>query len=39
MNAMPEYEDCRKAAEKHSVPVKQVMQAAVAAMVGTRTKV
>ena len=32
MNAMPEYEDCRKAAEEHGVPVKQVMQAAVAAM-------
>jgi hypothetical protein len=27
-NASPEYEDCRKLAEKHSVPLKQVMQEA-----------
>lgn len=28
VNAAPEYEDCRLAAERHSVPLKQVMQAA-----------
>jgi len=38
MNAMPEYEDCRKAAEKHGVPVKQVMQAAVAAMAEAKVR-
>ena len=27
-NASPEYEDCRKLAQKHQVPLKQVMQAA-----------
>ena len=31
LNAMPEYEDCRAAAVRHSVPLKQVTQAAVAA--------
>jgi uncharacterized protein (TIGR00299 family) protein len=30
-NVAPEFEQCRLAAEKHSVPVKQVMQAAVSA--------
>ncbi len=30
-NAAPEFEDCRAAAEKHRVPVKQVQQAAIAA--------
>ncbi len=30
-NAAPEFEDCRKAAERHSVPLKQVQQAAIAA--------
>ncbi len=30
-NAAPEFEDCRAAAARHGVPVKQVMQAAVAA--------
>jgi uncharacterized protein (TIGR00299 family) protein len=30
-NAAPEFEDCRDAAMRHSVPVKQVQQAAVAA--------
>jgi uncharacterized protein (TIGR00299 family) protein len=30
-NAAPEFEDCRAAAEKHSVPVKLVQQAAIAA--------
>lgn len=38
MNAMPEYEDCRKAAEKHGVPLKQVMQAAVAAMAEAKAR-
>ena len=38
MNAMPEYEDCRKAAEEHGVPVKQVMAAAVAAMAETKVR-
>ena len=31
LNVMPEYEDCRVAARKHDVPLKQVMQAALAA--------
>ena len=31
LNAAPEFEDCRAAAQKHGVPVKQVMQAALAA--------
>jgi uncharacterized protein (DUF111 family) len=31
VNAAPEYEDCRMIAEKYSVPLKQVMQAAMAA--------
>jgi len=30
-NAAPEFEDCRTAATKHNVPVKQVQQAAIAA--------
>jgi uncharacterized protein (TIGR00299 family) protein len=30
-NAAPEFEDCRSAAAKHNVPVKQVQQAAIAA--------
>ncbi|HXC96519.1 MAG TPA: nickel pincer cofactor biosynthesis protein LarC [Edaphobacter sp.] len=30
-NAAPEFEDCRAAAERHHVPVKQVHQAAIAA--------
>jgi pyridinium-3,5-bisthiocarboxylic acid mononucleotide nickel chelatase len=30
-NAAPEFEDCRTAAQKHNVPVKQVQQAAIAA--------
>jgi uncharacterized protein (TIGR00299 family) protein len=38
MNAMPEYEDCRKAAEEHGVPVKQVMAAAVAAMAEAKAR-
>lgn len=31
LNAAPEFEDCRAAAQAHSVPVKQVLQAATAA--------
>jgi pyridinium-3,5-biscarboxylic acid mononucleotide sulfurtransferase len=31
LNAAPEFEDCRAAAQKHGVAVKQVMQAALAA--------
>ena len=34
-NAAPEYEDCRALARKHSVPLKQVMQAAMRAYSGT----
>ena len=30
-NASPEFEDCRAAAAKHNIPVKQVQQAAIAA--------
>jgi hypothetical protein len=28
-NALPEYEDCRKIAEEHSIPLKQVMEEAM----------
>jgi hypothetical protein len=38
MSAMPEYEDCRKAAEEHGVPVKQLMQAVVAAMAEAKVR-
>jgi uncharacterized protein (DUF111 family) len=31
INAAPEFEDCRKAAQSHGVALKQVMQAAMAA--------
>ena len=31
LNAAPEFEDCRAAAAKHNVPVKQIQQAAIAA--------
>jgi hypothetical protein len=31
VNVAPEYEDCRAIAERHSLPLKQVMQAAMAA--------
>jgi uncharacterized protein (DUF111 family) len=30
-NAAPEFEDCRAAAAKHNIPIKQVQQAAIAA--------
>ena len=29
-NAAPEYEDCRKVAEEHGIPIKEVMQDALA---------
>jgi pyridinium-3,5-bisthiocarboxylic acid mononucleotide nickel chelatase len=32
-NAMPEYEDCRRAAREHGVPLKQVMEAVLVAFV------
>ncbi|ACO32984.1 MULTISPECIES: nickel pincer cofactor biosynthesis protein LarC [Acidobacterium] len=32
LNAMPEYEDCRRAAREHAAPIQQVMQAALAAL-------
>jgi pyridinium-3,5-bisthiocarboxylic acid mononucleotide nickel chelatase len=35
-NAAPEFEDCRTAAAKHNVPVKQVIQAATAAYLKTQ---
>jgi uncharacterized protein (DUF111 family) len=35
-NFAPEYEDCRKAAEAHSIPLKQVQQEAIAAYLGER---
>jgi pyridinium-3,5-bisthiocarboxylic acid mononucleotide nickel chelatase len=38
LNAAPEFEDCRAAARQHSVPVKQVIQAATAAYVTSRAK-
>ncbi len=31
LNAMPEYEDCRRAAREHSVPLRAAMEAALAA--------
>jgi uncharacterized protein (DUF111 family) len=31
LNATPEFEDCRAAATTHNIPVKQVIQAAIAA--------
>ena len=31
LNAMPEYEDCRRAAREHDVPLRAVMEAAMAA--------
>jgi uncharacterized protein (TIGR00299 family) protein len=36
VNLSPEFEDCRKAAQRYDVPVKQVMQAAVAAYFAAR---
>lgn len=37
-NAAPEFEDCRAAAAQHSVPLKQVQQAAIAAYAGERAR-
>jgi uncharacterized protein (TIGR00299 family) protein len=36
LNAAPEFEDCRTAAAKHDIPVKQVIQAAIAAYIASR---
>ena len=38
LNAAPEFEDCRAAAERHNVPLKLVMQSAVAAYSGGKAK-
>ena len=38
VNAAPEFEDCRMAAAIHGVPVKQVLQAAIAAYVGLSSR-
>ncbi len=38
LNAAPEFEDCRKAAALHSVPVKLVQQAAIARLHATSSK-
>ena len=38
LNLMPEYEDCAQAARQHGVPLKQVMQAALAAAAGKRVE-
>jgi hypothetical protein len=35
-NAAPEYEDCRKTAVEHSVPLKQVMEEAMRAYAATK---
>jgi pyridinium-3,5-bisthiocarboxylic acid mononucleotide nickel chelatase len=37
-NAMPEYEDCRRAAREHGVPLKQVIEAALAAFAERRVE-
>jgi pyridinium-3,5-bisthiocarboxylic acid mononucleotide nickel chelatase len=37
-NAMPEYEDCRRAAREHGVPLKQVMEAALVAFAENHVK-
>jgi pyridinium-3,5-bisthiocarboxylic acid mononucleotide nickel chelatase len=37
-NAAPEFEDCRTAAQKHNVPVKQVIQTALSAHLQTERK-
>ena len=38
LNATPEFEDCRAAAATHNVPVKQVIQAAIAAYHASKSK-
>ena len=35
-NASPEYEDCRKLAAEHSVPLKQVMEEAMQAFAAVK---
>jgi uncharacterized protein (TIGR00299 family) protein len=37
-NAMPEYEDCRRAAREHAAPLKQVMAAAIEAFSRAETR-
>ncbi|MFP5227923.1 MAG: nickel pincer cofactor biosynthesis protein LarC [Acidobacteriota bacterium] len=39
LNAMPEYEDCRRAAREHDVALRAVMEAAVAALMESGEKV
>jgi uncharacterized protein (DUF111 family) len=36
INAAPEFEDCRQAAERQGVPLKEVMAAALSAFRGAR---
>ena len=38
LNAAPEFEDCRAAAAQHNAPLKQVMQAAIAAWLATKSE-
>lgn len=38
LNAAPEFEDCRAAAERHGVPLKKVQQAAIAAYMRAQEK-
>ncbi len=38
LNAQPEFEDCRRAAAAHNVPVKQVLQAATAAYLHSKAR-
>jgi uncharacterized protein (TIGR00299 family) protein len=38
LNATPEFEDCRAAASTHNVPVKQVIQSAIAAYHSSKSK-
>ena len=37
-NAMPEYEDCRRAAREHAAPLKTVMDAALAALAESKVR-
>jgi uncharacterized protein (DUF111 family) len=37
-NAMPEYEDCRRAAREHAVPLKAVTEAAILALHAAKEK-
>ncbi len=38
LNAQPEFEDCRRAATAHNIPVKQVLQAAIAAYIHSKAQ-